>query len=77
MVVRRSSDPPRAATCLMRLELVNAKLSPVTMKTVSMPATWRLVVANWHSVARSVMFRMPRRMAAAPVLRAKSTVSPV
>ena len=41
-----SRDPPSAATCLMRLELVYAKLSPVTTKRVSMPATCRLVMAS-------------------------------
>ncbi len=61
----------------MRLELVKAKASPVTMKTVSMPATWRLVMASWHSLARSVMLRMPRRIAAALESLAKSTVSPL
>ena len=76
MVLSRSGDPPKATTCLIRLELVNAKASPVTTKTVSMSATWRLVTASWHSVARSVMLRIPRRMADALASRAKSTVRP-
>ena len=39
-------------------------------------ATWRLVMASWHSLARSLTLRMPRMMATAPTERAKSTVSP-
>jgi hypothetical protein len=62
---RASSEPPSAAICLIKLELVYAKFSPVTMNTVSMPATWRFVIASWHSLARSVMLRIPRTIAQA------------